>query len=51
MPVVTAITKVVQICTLCDTLENALELELLNLLQELCYLPKIDKSFQRQKNQ
>jgi hypothetical protein len=22
---------------------------LLNLLQELCYLPKIDKSFQRQK--
>jgi len=38
-----------QIRERCDTLELALEIELLDLLQELCYLPKIDKSFQRQK--
>ena len=49
MPVPITITKVVQISTQCDTLEVALEIELLDLLQELCYLPKIDKSFQRQK--
>ena len=42
-------TKVMQIAARCDTLEVALEIELLNLLQELCYLPKLDKSFQRQK--
>lgn len=42
-------TKVMQIAGWCDTLELALEIELLDLLQELCYLPKIDKSFQRQK--
>jgi hypothetical protein len=34
-----------------DTLELRSKKSLLDLLQELCYLPKIDNSFQRQKNQ
>jgi CspA family cold shock protein len=34
-----------------DTLKLRSKKSLLDLLQELCYLPKIDNSFQRQKNQ